>query len=367
MPRYRASQGEVAEWAKKAARGQSAAGDEEGREARRAQSAIERIYRGSAIERRSSVLPDFAREPDEFVFFPKNWGLDPAPTTAERMQIYEREAPLLAAEACERAFALAPHVPASAVTHLVVVTCTGFFAPGLDALLVKRLGLRSDVARTQIGFMGCYAAFPALRQADAFCRADPEAVVLVVCVELCSLHFQRELTMENVVANCLFSDGSAAALLSSEPEGSTRGVAAIVDSYTTIEDDSEEQMTWTVTDNGFRMTLSSEVPDTLDRSIAPFVATLLGRNGLTERDVGFWAVHPGGRRIVEAVRERLELTERAVSPSFEVLAENGNMSSPTVLFVLDRCLQRRRAAGTPGVAMAFGPGLTLESMLFETV
>jgi predicted naringenin-chalcone synthase len=257
-------------------------------------------------------------------------------------------------------------VPRASISHLIVVTCTGFFAPGVDAALVHDLGLRRDVQRTVIGFMGCYAAFNALRMASTICNADPEAVVLVVCVELCSIHFQREFSMNNVVANCLFSDGAGAALVTSEPEGAARGVLELVDSHTCIEVDSETQMTWTISDSGFRMALAPEVPDTLRRGIDPFVATLLGKAGVRRTDVRFWAVHPGGRRIVEAVRDELDLAEEDVAPSFEVLGECGNMSSPTILFVLERCLARRRAPGSLGVALAFGPGLTLESLLVRT-
>jgi predicted naringenin-chalcone synthase len=363
VPPHQAPQLDVARWARRVAESQF---DDE-REAKRAGAAVERIYRNSAIRRRSSVVADFVAEPEAFEFFPPWWRLEPEPSTAARMELYRREAPPLALAAARACLARAPHVPLSSVSHLVVVTCTGFFAPGLDAMLVKAIGLRPDTQRTVVGFMGCYAAFNALRAASAICASDPEAVVLVVCVELCSIHFQREFTMNNVVANCLFSDGAAAALVTSEPEGSRRGVVELVDSYTRIEDDSEAQMTWTVTDTGFQMALSPDVPDTLERGIEPFVGTLLGRNRVARDRVGFWAVHPGGRRIVEVVRERLGLSEAAVGPSFDVLAEFGNMSSPTILFVLERCLGARPAPGTLGVALAFGPGLTLESMLLRCV
>jgi predicted naringenin-chalcone synthase len=363
VPIHRAPQLEVAQWARRVAESQF---DDE-REAKRAGAAVERIYRNSAIRKRSSVVADFVAEPEAFTFFPPTWRLDPDPTTGARMELYRREAPPLAHAAAEACFARAPHVPRSSVSHLIVVTCTGFFAPGLDALLVKGLGLRPDTKRTIVGFMGCYAAFNALRAASSICVADPEAVVLVVCVELCSIHFQREFSMNNVVANCLFSDGAAAALVTSEPEGSRRGVVELVDSYTRIEDDSEAQMTWMVTDTGFQMSLAPEVPDTLERGVEPFVATLLGQNGVARGDVGFWAIHPGGRRIVEAVRERLGLPERAVASSFDVLAEFGNMSSPTILFVLERCLAEKPPPGMLGVALAFGPGLTLESMLLRSI
>ncbi len=360
VPSYRAPQAQVAEWAKRVAREQF---DDE-REGRRAAGAVERIYRNSAIHQRSSVLGDFVASPEEFDFFPPNWRLDPEPSTAARMELYRREAPGLAQRAAESCLAKSD-VPRRAISHLVVVTCTGFFAPGVDAALVGSLGLRPDVKRTIVGFMGCYAAFNALRAADSICRSDPEAVVLVVCVELCSIHFQGRFSMNNVVANCLFSDGAAAALVTSAPEASRSGVLEIVDSYSRIEPDSESQMTWTVTDTGFQMALAPEVPDTLRSGISPFVGTLLGMNGARKDDIGFWAVHPGGRRIVEVVREELSIDEDSVAPSYEVLSEFGNMSSPTILFVLERCLLRRPATDSLGIALAFGPGLTLESMLFR--
>jgi predicted naringenin-chalcone synthase len=364
VPANSAPQTEVAEWARRVVTEQFA--DE--REGRRAAGAVDRIYRNSAIRRRSSVLADFVAEPEAFAFFPPNWQLHPEPTTAARMEVYRREAPALARSAAEACLAKSPHLPRESVTHLIVVTCTGFFAPGVDAALVADLGLRRDVQRTIVGFMGCYAAFNALRAASSICTADPEAVALVVCVELCSIHFQRDFSMNNVVANCLFSDGAAAALVTSESNASPkRGRLELVDSYTRIEDDSECQMTWTVTDTGFRMALAPEVPDTLERGVEGFVETLLGKNGVSRDDIAFWAVHPGGRRIVEVVRERLGLGASAVAPSFEVLGEHGNMSSSTILFVLERCLERRPAPGALGVALAFGPGLTLESMLLRAV
>lgn len=369
VPRFRAPQTEVAAWAKRVALEQTGpvvADSSDSREARWAQAAIERVYRSSAIQSRSSVVPDYVAEPGDFTFYPPTWSLSPSPSTAERMELYRREAPPLALAAAVACLDRAPEIRRADVTHVVVVTCTGFFAPGLDTLLVKDLGLRADVERTVVGFMGCYAAFPALRAAAAACASRDDAVVLVVCVELCSIHFQNELTMDNVIANCLFSDGAAAALVTSAQPPGGRPAFRIVDSYSRIEEDTESQMTWTVIDTGFQMTLSAEVPATLDRSIVPFASELLARNDLTMEDVKFWAVHPGGRRIVDAVRDRLDLSEEDVAGSYEVLARYGNMSSPTILFVLEAALDRVRDAGELGVALAFGPGLTLESLLIES-
>lgn len=370
VPRFRAPQTEVAAWAKRVALEQTGPvmrDSSDSREARWAQAAIDRVYRSSAIRSRSSVVPDYVAEPGDFTFYPPTWSLSPSPTTAERMELYRREAPPLALAAAAACLDRAPEILRADVTHVIIVTCTGFFAPGLDTLLVKDLGLRADVERTVVGFMGCYAAFPALRAAVAACAMRDDAVVLVVCVELCSIHFQNELTMDNVIANCLFSDGAAAALVTAEKPPSGRAGFRIVDSYSRIEEDTESQMTWTVIDTGFQMTLSAEVPATLDRSIVPFANELLVRNSLTMEDVRFWAVHPGGRRIVDAVRDRLGLSEDEVAGSYEVLARFGNMSSPTILFVLEGVLDGAREPHELGIALAFGPGLTLESMLLESV
>lgn len=362
VPAHRASQEWVAGFAKRVA---SAVRDDE-RERRRAVAAIDRIYRSSAIESRASVLPDFEREAAAFDFFPPNWALDPSPSTAARMELYRREAPVLALAAAEDCLARASHLPRSSVTDLIVVTCTGFFAPGPDIALVRALGLRTDVRRQLVGFMGCYGAFNGLRAARDACASDPEAVALVVCVELCSIHFQADPSTDNILANCLFSDGAAAVLVTSEGSN-PRGRLELVDSHTNLHDDSLDQMTWTIGDAGFRMTLAGTVPATLQSAIGPFAATLLGRNGLARGDIAFWAIHPGGRRIVEVIRDELALSDSAVAPALEVLAEHGNMSSATILFVLERCLARRPARGSLGVAMAFGPGLTLESFLFRAL
>ncbi|HQR40798.1 MAG TPA: type III polyketide synthase [Blastocatellia bacterium] len=367
VPRYRAAQVDVAVWAKRVAASKAAASGGDERSSRRIEATIDRVYRNSAIHNRASVVPDYVADPSEFTFYPPNWRLEPSPTTAERMGTYRREAPPLAITAVNRCLAGAPGVRSSDITHLIVVTCTGFFAPGIDTLLVKQFGLRADVQRLQIGFMGCYAAFNALRTATSICQAESNAVVLVVCVELCSIHFQNEYSMNNVVANCLFSDGAAATLVTSEVEGSQSGLFEILGSHTVIAEDTDDQMTWTVTDTGFQMSLTAEVPETLRNAIAPFVDGLLAPHRLTPVDIGFWAVHPGGRRIVEAVRESLELPEDAVAASFDVLSEHGNMSSPTVLFVLERCVAKGIRTGDAGVALAFGPGLTLESLLLRSL
>jgi predicted naringenin-chalcone synthase len=334
---------------------QSQLGDDA--ETRRWLAAIERVYRTAAIRSRASVLADFAREPHAFSFFPKNWALEPPPTTRARMAVYRDEAPRLAQAAAERC--LEDGFRREAITDLIVVSCTGFYAPGLDIELVDRLQLPAGIRRQTIGFMGCYAGITALRTAATICRSEPDAAVLVVCVELCTLHFQRDLNMDNVLANCLFSDGAAAALVAGA--GRT-GDLEIVAAHSAVDADGVDHMTWTVTDAGFRMTLSAEVPERLRQAMPAFAETLLARSKFARESVTFWALHPGGRRILEAVEQQLGLTRDETGPSWDVLSDHGNMSSATILFVLDRWRRRELSSGSNGVAMAFGPGLTLESL-----
>ena len=335
------------------------------------QSRLPALYRGSAIESRYTCVPDYGRDdPAEFTFFPETWTLEPAPSTEDRNEHYRESVVPLAEDVATRALDDADAAPDD-ITHVIAVSCTGFFAPGLDVELVKRLGLPPNTERTFIGFMGCYAAFNALRVADSFCQSNPDARVLVVCAELCTLHFQIEDSLESVVVNSLFSDGAAAAVLSRRDEPDAQGRLAYLDGRTHLDDDSMEDMTWAIGDTGFKMGLSSRVPDVVGENLPDYVDNLLLPHGLAQDDLDFWAIHPGGRRIVEGARETLGLSEAQVADSLAVLRQYGNMSSPTILFVLQRILERwAEGDGAPpehGVAMAFGPGLTIEGALFRRV
>lgn len=325
------------------------------------------IYEQTAIETRHSCILDYGKgEPEEFSFFPKNWSLEPMPSTAERNQHY-REAVLPLVEIVGRDALEGASCSPEEVTHVISVSCTGFFAPGIDIELVKRLGLPRSAQRTMVGFMGCYAALNALRVASAFCRAEPLARVLVVCAELCTLHLQLDDSLETAVVNALFSDGAAAAVVSGEDAAARPGLA-YVDNHALLDEDSMDHMTWDIGDSGFLMGLSPEVPDVLAQNLPAYLDVLLGRNELSASEVDFWAIHPGGRAIVECAQEVLELPDRAVSDSLEVLRQYGNMSSPTILFVLKRFLDRLQSGEEDlghGVALAFGPGLTLEGALFR--
>jgi predicted naringenin-chalcone synthase len=278
------------------------------------------------------------------------------PTTATRMAFYaELSAPL--AERAARCALEEAAVPAASITHLVTISCTGFIAPGVDVALMTQLGLDSRIERVHVGFMGCQGALNALRVARALVRAS-NARVLLCAVELCALHFQYSAEPDAVVANSLFSDGAAAAVLAAtDSEGHWR----LAGNGAGLVPDSLDAMTWTVGNHGFKMTLSPRVPGLIEERLAPWMGAWLEQHGLAVGDVRSWAIHPGGTRIVSSAEKSLGLGASAGAVAREVLAEHGNMSSPTVLFVLKRLMER--GSPRPCVALAFGPGLSIETAL----
>lgn len=325
------------------------------------------IYSLSGIERRFTCVRDYQHDrTEEFEFYPKNWTLDPTPSTGARNEKYKASVLPIAYEAAKTALTQSG-VARDEITHVIAVTCTGFFAPGLDIHLVKELGLRPSAARIVIGFMGCYAAFNALRTAHAICQSQPNARVLIVCAELCSLHFQIKDALESVVVNSLFADGAAAMVVAARSEEEARGKIAYVDGASVIDEESMGYMSWEVGDTGFLMGLSPKVPDVLARQLPGYIDQILSSNQIAREEIDFWAIHPGGRQIVERAQQSLALTDCEVADSFTVLREYGNMSAPTILFILKRIFDRR-AKGEPlraGVALAFGPGLTIEGCLLR--
>jgi predicted naringenin-chalcone synthase len=316
------------------------------------------LYRKSGVQQRHTVAVRGESGPleDRIPYYPlaKDKG-DRGPTTEQRMVWYEQEAPPLACEAARRALDRTG-AGAEEITHLVTVSCTGFFSPGLDALLIRELGMSPAVHRTHVGFMGCHGALNGLRAASAY-ASDPSATVLLCAVELCSLHFAYGWDPEMLVANTLFADG-AAALVGRGGEGPGWTVRAC---GTFLMPDSGEAMSWRIGDHGFRMTLSPQVPERIRQYLAGWLESWLGSHGVALADVRSWAVHPGGPRILDAVEESLGLAPDALGVSREVLRTHGNMSSPTVLFILDRMMREER--GRPCVALAFGPGLVVEAAL----
>ncbi|MEX2541164.1 MAG: type III polyketide synthase [Trueperaceae bacterium] len=321
------------------------------------------IYGASAIHKRHSVVRDFLPGDSGGFFFDPESGAFLVPGTAERNRAYRREASKLAGCAAQKALALAPGCSPQDVTHLITVSCTGFFAPGPDIELVDALDLDPSVERFHIGFMGCYAAFPALRLARALCEADPEAIVMVASVELCTLHLQAAGDTDSLLAASVFADGAAAAVVTARrPETPSLRLDTFA---TALARDAGDEMAWTIGDTGFEMVLSRRLPEVVEAKVGGAIAPLFRGARIRPQEVEHWAVHPGGRAILDQVESTLELGTDALLASRAVLAEYGNMSSATVLFVLERLLAEPAPPQEPVVAIAFGPGLTVESALFR--
>lgn len=321
------------------------------------------LVRQSGIGYRHSVVPDYGRDPEDFEFYPRNQSLDPFPSVGMRMEYYRRHALPLAAAAARKCLSTAGVEP-SGITHLVVVSCTGMYAPGLDIDLVKELGMAGSVSRTCIHFMGCYAAFNALKVAASAVVADPSARVLVVCVELCSIHFQKSGTDgSNLLTNMLFADGASASLVEAEkPAG--RPSLALLDFASALFPEGEKDMTWEIADSGFAMKLTGRVPEILGKEAGAVFKKLCA--GWTEKGnpVRHYAFHPGGPRVLEALERAWGLTAADNRWSYEVLREFGNMSSATLFFIFGKLLGKGELSdGDLVLSAAFGPGLTCESAL----
>lgn len=326
---------------------------------------LDSLYRSTEIRTRGSVLASVGGAADvvgsEMPFYPlPSSPSDGGPTTADRMQRYALESIPLALAAAEEALADA-HRTAADITHLITVSCTGFFAPGPDIALMKKLGLSPETARLHVGFMGCHGALNALRQAQAL-AAVPGNCVLICAVELCTLHLQYGWEPNSVLANSLFADG-AAALVVGTPRNENTNTWTHVASGSCLLPDCEDAMTWSIGDHGFQMTLAKSVPGLIHEHLRPWLETWLARHNLTIAQVGSWAVHPGGPRILSETARALDLHPDALSASHEVLAEFGNMSSPTIVFILNEL--RSKNATRPCVALGFGPGLAVEAALFR--
>ena len=325
------------------------------------------LYRATGIDARHTVVPDYGRDPAGFTFYPPTTNLEPFPTVSQRMAAYRVAAVPLAVAAVHDCLTAVPAVTPASITHLITVSCTGMYAPGLDIDLVSSLGLSNTVQRTAVNFMGCYAAFNGLKLADAMVRADPAARVLVVCVELCTLHFQKHQTDDHLLSNALFGDGAAATLVTAAPVTAELPALALEAAHCALEPAGHAEMAWHIGDSGFEMTLSSYVPDLIRAGIGQLTEGLLRALNLHLADITHLAVHPGGRRILEVIEQALGLPHAANRHAYAVLREYGNMSSVTVLFVLRRLLNELTSAnrGERVLSFAFGPGLTLESLLLR--
>jgi predicted naringenin-chalcone synthase len=337
-----------------------------GREAR----TLPVLYRMTSVQRRGSILLSVNGDgasngngkPDviEQDFYPDADHSDQrGPSTKCRSDRYSVEAMPLAKRACREALADAG-MAAESITHLVVVTCTGFYAPGIDVELIEELGFNRETERVQVGFMGCHGAINGLRVARGLIAADPAARVLMVCIELCSLHYQYGWDTDRVVSNAIFADGSAAVVLCASDQTDQPELVA---TGSRLVQDSKDAMTWRIGDHGFEMTLSAEVPGLIEAKLHRFITDWLAKHGLRIEDVGGWDVHPGGPRILLAVENALCLPKEALTHSRNVLADHGNMSSATMLFIMRRFMDQ--SVPGPWVMLGFGPGLEIEVALVQ--
>ncbi|MFB6610574.1 type III polyketide synthase [Agromyces sp. NPDC056379] len=329
----------------------------------------------SGIERRHSVLDELRWDahPENPVFFDNESGELLLPGTKVRNELYAEHATRLYVEAGRAAIEATPGIEASDVTHVITVSCTGFYAPGPDFMIARDLGLNPGVERYHLGFMGCYASIPALRIASQLATADASAVVLVVSVELCTLHLRASNDPDTIVASSLFADGAGSGIVTARPTEPGEKAFDLDRFATRITPVGEGDMAWKIGDHGFEMVLSNAIPAIIDEHITGALeplfahddelAAALANDGSSEA-IEHWAIHPGGRSILDKVESRLGLTEAQLVPARDTLRDYGNMSSATVLFVLRNILHSDAAAdGDRVAAMAFGPGLTVESAL----
>ncbi|MBC7383465.1 MAG: type III polyketide synthase [Bacteroidia bacterium] len=313
------------------------------------------MYERSGIDYRFSCLPDFDPAAKNKLFTDTT----SEPGMSDRMNIYFKEAVPLAKRTAEQS------KKNEVVTHLISVSCTGMAAPGLDLLLVKALGLNPTLERTSVNFMGCYALFHALKMADHICKSTSNAKVLIVSVELCTLHFQKTYSSDQVAANLLFGDGASACIVSAEKPVNEK-YFCINRFYSEIIEKGENDMTWRLSETGFLMTLSAYIPALIEAGIGAITKKALQQLKVQQNAIEHWAIHPGGRRILDNIQKELKLPQHALKDSYKVLKEVGNLSSATLLFVLNQIINSENYNPIqPVFAAGFGPGLTVETMLMN--
>lgn len=318
------------------------------------------LFHQSAIKSRHSAVPDFS-DTDERSLFPLTHEL---PLVAERIDVYKQKALPLAVKSVENSF---KNIQSSAaefgITHLITVTCTGIYAPGLDAELIDALNLSPDTFRTPLNFLGCNAAFPAMRVADSIVKSEVDARVLIVCVELCTLHFQPKSNSDNLLSNTIFGDGAAAVIMVSESlavDHSLKGFS-LTGFYPLLLKRGKDLMGWNITSVNFEMILGAGVPEFLGEELDRLMIAVAEKLELTVENIHHWAVHPGGKKILDTIVRGLQLNNNELRHSYDVLSNYGNMSSPTILFVLNEIFKSNPKSGEIVFAVGFGPGISIET------
>lgn len=325
------------------------------------------IYGKSGIDSRYSVLSEFAAndESNNNIFIPS--GGSDVYDIGERMELFETHASELSIQSVKNCLVKLPLLNPESITHVITFSCTGLFSPGLDILLVEKFGLNRDTERVCLNFMGCYAAVSALKTAWHICRSQPGAVVLLSGVELCTLHYLKSEEQDQILANALFADGAAAAIVSSADIQTNGNVLTLDAFFSGFEPDGSKDMVWRIGSSAFRLSLSSYVPALVEKNIGSLVSGLMQKASLNKTIPDFYAIHPGGLKILDACRKALNISHDDLQISYDILKDYGNMSSVTILFVLEKFMEKLSTVdhNKKMLACAFGPGLTIESVLLS--
>lgn len=317
------------------------------------------LYAHSGIDKRYSVLPDYSLSKEQRRFI--TGSVEDVPDLNKRMQLYKQCALPLSVKALTQC--IAGIIEPAQITHLITVSCTGMSAPGLDLEIIEAFNLPLNIFRTSVNFMGCYAAIHALKLGKMLCEKDKDAKVLIVSTELCTLHFQQDYTPDNASSSLLFADGSAAVLLSDSLQ--TPHSFNLDSFYSKVAFKGKSDMAWELNTKGFLMTLSGYIPQLIEEDISFLVKEALQKNDLQNEEITHWCLHPGGKKILDMIERKLELKNNDLRFSRKILSEYGNMSSPTILFVLKEIMNEVQQTKKPSkiFGVAFGPGLTMETFI----
>jgi len=318
------------------------------------------LFHHSGIKTRHSAIPDFSGS-GERILFPSTREL---PVVSDRMDVYKQKALPLAVKVARKAFEnIGASIHDFGITHLITVTCTGLYAPGIDAELLQELDLPPDIFRTSLNFIGCNAAFPAMKIADSLVKSHTEARVLVVCIELCTIHFQPKSNSDNLLSNTIFGDGAAAIILISDDlavEMNLKGFS-LTGFCPLLLKRGKELMGWNITPLNFEMILDAGIPEFLGNELEQLMTLIAEKLLLMPETIDYWAVHPGGKKILDTIQQRLKMENDELKSSYDVLRNYGNMSSPTILFVLSEIFNQNPKNGETVLAMGFGPGISIET------
>ncbi|HEY2722288.1 MAG TPA: type III polyketide synthase [Chitinophagaceae bacterium] len=321
------------------------------------------LYHHSGIDYRYSVIPDYSCKINDWQFYPQTENLEPFPSLEQRISLFNTHAAPLSVKAIQSC--IENHIESNEITHLITVSCTGMSAPGLDLQVMELMDLPKHIYRTSVNFMGCYASIHALKIADVICKQEKNANVLVVCTELCTLHFQKEPTLDNITSSLLFGDGAAAVLVTGNDRNRTG--LRIDNFYSEVITKGKKDMSWELSSSGFLMTLSGYVPELLEEDFSPLVTRSLEKAGMEKNEITHWCIHPGGKRILDAIHRSLAFSGDEFRESHDTLGEIGNVSSATILFVLKKIMQQKLLPSQKVFGAAFGPGLTMETFVATCV